>query len=451
MKGKIITVSVMSTFVTSFMGSALNLSIPAISSEFRISAAEAGWIVTSYMLTCTSLAAVFGRIADKVDSKMILVYGLGIFTAGSVGGGLAASMNLLLAFRLVQGVGTAMIYSTSMSLIVRAAEEGENGKVLGYSTAATYAGLSAGPVLGGVLSFHFSWRAVFFAAAAVAGTACFLVLFRIPAKKEEGFQSRTWPSLSSCILYVLSLSALICGMSLASSYVWGWVPAAAGISGLVYYFAKYKKKGSAVLPVHLFRNPVFAWSGTASMINYGTNFVMNYYLSIYLQTVMGYNAQTAGMILIVSPLVQTVLSILTGKLSDRLSPHVLSAAGMAGTAGSAFCLAMISVNTPLWFLLGCLTVSGASCAFFASPNTRIVMEAAGRQNYNLASSILSTLRSLGHSASMAAAGIASGIFIGTASLKDAGAEAVLTSMRYTFFLFSGLCIFGIFMAWKRKV
>jgi len=449
---KIILVTVVSTFVTSFMGSALTLSIPAISSQFELSAGESPWIITAYMVTCTSFAVLFGRLADMVDRKTILVYGLSVFTAATLGCGTAQTAAIFLLFRMFQGLGTAMIYSTSMSILVLTGDEAMRGKLLGYSTASTYGGLSAGPVIGGLLTGGLGWRSVFFMTAAVSGLAVLGAIRHIPPRKETGFVSRTWPSASSCFLCCGSLTLIICGLSLASRAGWGWILFGTGGAGLIWYGLSQQKKADAVVPVRLFTaNSVFLMSGAASMINYGTSFVMNYFLSVYLQLVQGYSPQISGLILAVLPLLQSICSPFAGKLSDRISPHLLTGVGMAGTGAAAVLAGMAGEDTKVWQLILILAISGVSSAGFASPNTAVVMGAAGKQHYSIASSVLSALRSLGHSLSMAAAGLAVNLTAGGVSLQEAGSGAVLASMKYTLFLFGGLCFAGIFMAMKKKV
>ena len=168
-----VIVCVITAFITTFMGSALNLSIPALEKEFGVGAQTVGWVVTIYMLTCSALAVPFGRLADIVDRVLILRTGILIFSAGSLSAVISRSMVILLSFRLMQGIGASMIFSTNIAILAAAFDGNERGRVLGYATCATYAGLSAGPVIGGILNQHFGWRAIFLVTAAISAIASY--------------------------------------------------------------------------------------------------------------------------------------------------------------------------------------------------------------------------------------------------------------------------------------
>ena len=184
-KKNTILVCVITSFITTFMGSALNLSIPSLEEEFKVGAQTVGWVVTIYMLTCSALAVPFGRLADRVERRSVLRTGILIFSISSLTAVLSKKMWMLLAFRLMQGIGASMIFSTNIAILVGAFDEEHRGRVLGYSTCATYAGLSAGPVLGGVLNQNFGWRAIFIATAIVSAAAFYGAFFKLPRGKEK--------------------------------------------------------------------------------------------------------------------------------------------------------------------------------------------------------------------------------------------------------------------------
>lgn len=128
-----VSVAVITSFITTFTGSALNLSIPALNQEFAVSAAAIGWIVTGYMLTLAVLTVPFGRIADLTSRKKILETGIFIFMVCAVLAAFSWKLWILLALRIMQGVGAAMIFSTNHAILISAFPESERGKVLGYA------------------------------------------------------------------------------------------------------------------------------------------------------------------------------------------------------------------------------------------------------------------------------------------------------------------------------
>ena len=454
-KKNTVLVSVVTAFITTFMGSALNLSVPSIGEEFHASASQVGWTVTVYMLACTALAVPFGRLADTADRKRILTSGIFLFCAGSIFAVFSRSLPSLLVFRLIQGVGASMIFSTNVAMVSAAAGEAERGKLLGYTTAANYLGLSAGPAAGGLLNDGFGWRSVFLAAAAVSAAAFFIAVKKLPSKKKIGFLRKTYPPGADCCLYIFGISGIMWGLSSAAKSPWGIGALLAGAGCMAFLLSRKKGRhysNAPLLDFGMFRNQnAFLWTGMAGFFNYGSIFAMNYLISLYLQLLAGCSSRRAGMILIAAPVVQTILSLVTGRLSDRRSPGNLSALGMAVTAAVLAAFGFLQEDTSIWIVAGLLAAAGAGCALFASPNTCAAMSAAGKDAAGMASAVLATMRSAGHTASMAVVTMLTSLFLGRGSLSQADPSVLLQIMHLAFFLFSGLCILGIFMALKGKV
>lgn len=394
-KKYIITVGVITSFITTFMGSGLNLSIPAMEEEFGVSTQSVGWVVTVYMITCAALAVPFGRLADKLQRRKILLAGLFLFTAGSALAVISREMWVLLAFRFGQAVGAAMIFSTNVAMMTAAAEENRRGRIAGYAASANYVGLAAGPVIGGMLSYNFGWRAIFLVTAVVSSGALILGSIKIPEQKVGNV--RTTP-----------------------------------VKELV-------------------KNRVYVCANIAAMINYGANYIISYIMSIYLQTVGGMTSQNAGFVLITGTVVMAVLAPVSGRLSDKICSQKLSAAGMAVCGVSLGFLAWLNADAPLMRIMLILALSGLGFSLFSSPNTNAVLSCVKREDYGLASSVLATMRSLGNTLSMAVVTVVTGIYMNGGSLKSADPQVILNVMHTAYFVFTILCILGIFVAMRRKI
>ena len=156
-----VAVVVITAFITTFTGSALNLSVPDIGAQFGVSANFVGWLVTGYTLAVAAFSVPLGRLADITCRKTVLVTGIIIFVACCIAAVFSVSMTMLLAVRIVQGIGAAMIFSTNTAILISVFPGNMRGRVLGYSLAATYTGLSAGPVVGGFLNYNLGWRSIF--------------------------------------------------------------------------------------------------------------------------------------------------------------------------------------------------------------------------------------------------------------------------------------------------
>ena len=455
-KKNTILVCVITSFITTFMGSALNLSIPSLEEEFKVGAQTVGWVVTIYMLTCSALAVPFGRLADRVERRSVLRTGILIFSISSLTAVLSKKMWMLLAFRLMQGIGASMIFSTNIAILVGAFDEEHRGRVLGYSTCATYAGLSAGPVLGGVLNQNFGWRAIFIATAIVSAAAFYGAFFKLPkGEKKSGIlslSSKAHLDYAGNILFVVSIVLTMYGLSSLNSLAGAPLILCLGILFFIFFIRTEMKTENPVIDVNLFRkNLPFTLSNLAAMVNYGSNFALSYLMSIYLQVVKGMSSQWAGVILITNTVIMTVLSPFVGRISDRHSPFKMSAAGMALCAAALRLLSFLSEDASLAWIIMILALSGVGFSFFSTPNTNAVMSCVEREDYGVSASILSTMRSIGHTAGMSVVSAVVGIYIGSGSLKGAGTEVLMKTFHISFFIFTLLCILGIIMAGKRKM
>lgn len=450
-----IVVASITSFVTTFMGSALNLSIPEMEKYFGVNSQYVGWVVTVYMLTCAALAVPFGKLADLVKRKTILLPGILIFSISSAAAVISREMWVLLVFRFLQGIGASMIFSTNIALLMEHFDDDMRGKVLGYATCANYAGLSAGPVAGGILCYNLGWKSIFMVSAAVAAVAFLWAVLKLPKEQyKESFKKDIIKELdiSGIVSFAASMTAGMYGLSVLN-YGWkGYALVAAGLVFIVLFLKAEKKAEKPLIDISVFRkNKAFSYANIAAFINYGANYVISYMLSVYLQTVKGFSPQTAGFVLLVNTLVLTVFSLFSGRLSDKIVPQYLSAAGMSLTAVALGMLALMPEKASHIYIISVLAISGLGFAFFASPNTKAVMTEVPEEGYGSASSILATMRSSGHTFSMAVVSGIIGIYMGNESVINASVQIMTRTFHTIFSVFTILCILGIFMAIKRKV
>ena len=303
----------------------------------------------------------------------------------------------------------------------------------------------------GILNYNFGWRSVFIATAIVSAVAFCVAFFRLPYSKKTEFERKP-ADLAGNILFVISVILLMYGISSlrqgrVSLFILG-----SGIASFIVFIYRESKARNPLVDLKIFRdNPSFLLLNLAAMINYGANFVMSYMLSVYLQIIKGMTSQLAGVILVTNTAVMAVLSPYMGKLSDRLSPSKLSALGMSLCAASLFIFSGLTQDTSTAKIIFTLALSGAGLALFSAPNTNAVMSCVKKEDYGVASSILSTMRSMGHSSAMALATAIIGLYMGTESMTSAQPDSIMTTVHVIFSLFAALCILGIFMAIRRKM
>lgn len=436
------------SFLTPFMASSVNLAIPTIGREFGAGAFVLGWVVTSYLLASAAFLIPFGKAADIVGRRKIFVSGIVSFAAFSLLCGLARSIEMLIAFRVFQGIASSMIFGTSIAILTSVFPAGERGRVLGINTATVYVGLSLGPVLGGALNHQFGWPSIFFANAIIG----FGTLFFVRRLKGDWFGARGEKfDLLGSSLYTVGLVCFMYGVSSVSNSSWAVWFMAVGFLVLVAFGVYEMKSDSPVLNLKLFSsNTAFAFSNLSALINYSATFAVGYLISIYLQSVRGYDSQSAGMILLVQPVFMAFLSPIAGRLSDKVEPGKIASAGMAVTVVALLAFSQIGTGTSLFIMILSLLLFGAGLAIFASPNTNAVMGSVDRSCYGVASSTLGTMRLIGQAVSMAVVTLVMASCLGNTELAAAPPVELVHSIKILFYIFSAVCFAGIFASLARN-
>lgn len=441
-------VTVTTAFLTTYTGSALNLAIPGIEKHFGIGAATVGWVVTSYILSIAALNVPMGKIADERGRRKMLMAGLGVFACASFAAAFSVSISMLMTIRVIQGVGAAMLFSTNNAILLSVFPEEKHGSALGKSVAATYTGLSLGPVIGGVLNQMFGWQSVFITGGLVGVMALFVAVKGLP--KTEHIKAAGKMDFIGLILFIPMITAVLYGLTDLSVKKYAWIILLAGLILGVLFVINEKKAENPLIRVTMFsEDRVFTLSNIAAMLNYGSTFAISYLLSIYLQAVQGYGSQAAGLILIAQPVVMALLSPRMGGLSDRIEPYKLATAGMAFCTLCLLLLTRIGINTGVWYIIVIQLLLGVGFAMFSSPNTKAIMDRVSPEDYGVANSITATMRNLGQGFSMAIVTIVIGFMMGTASLQSTSPQEVVRVMRVVFIINIVLCGAATLMSLAR--
>jgi EmrB/QacA subfamily drug resistance transporter len=441
-KKMVLLVASMATFLTPYMGSSVNIALPSIGREFAMDAILLGWVATSYLLTTAIFLVPFGRIADIYGRKRIFTYGIFIFTASSLLTAISTSAIMLISFRILQGIGSAMIFGTAVAILTSVFPPGERGRALGINVGAVYLGLSLGPFLGGFLTQHFGWRSIFVANVPLGLTVIIFVLWKLKGEWAEAKGEKF--DLVGSIIYSLALVAILYGLSSLQELSASWV-ILVGILGILVFIWWEIKAKSPVLNIGIFRNnAVFAFSNLAALINYSSTFAVGFLLSLYLQYIKGFNPQNAGLILVSMPAMMTIFAPLAGRLSDRIEPRIVASMGMVFTTLALALFIFLSENTPLAFILVGLIILGFGAALFSSPNTNAVMSSIEKRFYGVASATLATMRNIGMVLSMGIAMLIFSIYLGRVQITLEYYPEFVTSLKIAFTIFAALCFAGIF-------
>jgi EmrB/QacA subfamily drug resistance transporter len=436
-------VATMANILTPFMGSSMNIALPAIGTEFAADAIVLGWIPTSFLLAAALVAVPSGRIADIWGMKRIFSHGVALFTAASALSALAPSASTLIAFRFAQGVGGGMIFVTCLAIVTSAFPARERGRVIGINIAAVYLALSLGPVLGGFMTHCLGWRSLFWAMVPLGIAILALTRWKLDMEWAAG-QGEPF-DLKGALFYGGSLVLLIYGFSVLPARL-GMVLVGCGLAGFAGFIRYEARLESPLLNVALFRNRTFAFSNLAALINYSANFTVGFLLSLYLQYIQGLDPLSAGMILVVQPVVQAIFAPIAGRLSDRIRAQKLASLGMALCTLGLFALTFIASRTGIAVIVCALVLLGLGFAFFSPPNTSAIMGSVDRRLYGVASAMVSTMRLLGQMFSMGMALTVFAWFIGDNRITPELYPRLLDSIHAIFILCTVLCFAGIFVS-----
>lgn len=443
----ILLLAVFAGFITPFDGSAVNIALPAISTEFHMDVISLSWVSTAYLLACALFLVPFGKISDIYGRKKIYICGIATFAVASLLMTMTSSDEAFIALRVVQGFGSAMIFGTAVAILTSVYLPGERGWALGIYTTAVYLGLSVGPFLGGLLTTYLSWRSIFLVNIPISIAAVVLILLKI---KGEWAECKGEPfDLSGSLLYGISIVAVMYGLSMLPG-IFGMILIGAGLV-CTFLFIKYENKLQfPVLNTRLFsESRVFAFSNLAALINYSATFSVSFLLSLFLQYTRDFSSEYAGLILVTAPVMQMLVSTFSGRLSDRFDPGTIASVGMGLSGFAIFLLVFIGSETPLWYIIMALVILGIGFGIFSSPNSNAIMSAVEKKYYGVASGILGTMRLLGQMFSMGIVMMVFAIVIGPIELMPESQEAFLISLRYIFILFTFLCVIGVFASLQR--
>jgi len=447
-KGVVLIVVTLASFIFPFMASTVNIALPELGKDLSLDAITLSWIATSYLLSSAVLLIPFGRIADIYGRKKIFAWGVGIFTLSSLLCGLANSAAMLIAWRVLQGMGGAMLAGTSVALLTTVFPAKERGKVLGIIVSAAYLGLSLGPVLGGVLTQHLGWRSIFFVGVLLGLLVLGVVLWKLKGEwtgaKGERFD------FPGSTIYVLGLVALVYGFTVLPAMS-GVGLIIGGIIGLSAFIRWEMRTRNPVLDISLFKkSKTFTLSNLAALINYSATFAVTFLISLYLQYLKGFTPGSAGLILVAMPATQAIFAPLTGRLSDKVEPRLLASAGMLLNTVGLILFIFLNEETSLKLIIGNLVLIGFGFALFVSPNTNAIMSSAPKTAYGVASATLATMRQVGTVLSMGVAMLMFTLYnIGNVQITPEYYGLFQQSMKTSFIIFAALCFGGIFASLAR--
>jgi len=437
----------MASFLAPFMSSSMNVAIPAIGREFGLDANGGNWIVTAYVLATAALLLPSGRASDIYGRKRVFATGMLAYAATSLLCGLAPSGTFLIAARLAQGAASALMFSTSVAMLTSAYPPHRRGRVIGFTVAAVYIGLSAGPPIGGLITQHAGWRLLFHLNAAAGAITYAIAELRIPAEWRDPEHTRF--DAMGAALYLAGLISLLYGVTVIRGLV-GQIAAPAGIILLAAFCWWETRAHQPLLELGLFENLTFAFSNLAALIHYSATFAVSLLLSYYLQSAQQLSPQQTGLVLLSQPVMMALVSPVAGILSDRRNPRHIASAGMALTCLGLTGLIFLKANTSLYTVILLQVLMGTGFGLFSSPNTNAIMGSVEPSRFGVASATLGTVRMVGQAFSMALLALFFSWYVGDTPFMAIPLDKLMAAMRISFAVFAALCFAGIFASLRHS-
>ncbi len=384
----------------------VNVALPSIQRDLGASLSALEWTVNGYTLSFAVLLATGGRLGDIFGRRRMFLFGVVIFALSSSTAGLAVDTTSLVISRVVQGVGAALMMPATLSIVTDAFPPSERGKAMGTWAGVSALALAVGPVLGGFLTEHVSWRAIFYLNIPVAAGAVAAALFAVRESRDTTVGREV--DYFGVAALTTSLTALV--LALVEGNAWGWgsteiisLLVAAG-AGLVAFVAIELRVKVPMVEFHFFSDRNFVGAVVVALIVSFAMLGVFFFLALYMQNILGYSALEAGVRFLPSTLMIVTVAPIAGRLSDRVGPRWLISVGLAVVAASLFSFSGIAVDSSYLDLLPGFTLLGIGIAMTMSPMTSAAMNAVPVEKAGIASGVLSMFRMVGGTLGVAVTG-----------------------------------------------
>ena len=403
---QILAVLCVSLFVIVMDNTIVNVALPTLARELDAGTSSLQWIVDAYTLVFAGLLLAAGGLGDRFGRKGALLAGLALFGAFSAVGAFVSSSGQLISARAFMGVGAALIFPTTLAIVVNVfTEPRERAAAIGIWTAIAGVGVALGPISGGWLLEHFWWGSVFLVNVPVtlAGIAGTLVL--VPRSRDPRAPRLDLPGLG---LSIAGVTLLVWSLIEAPSHGWISGTTIGGIAAavaLLSVFAWWELRTPApLLDVHLFRNMRFTAASLAITLGFFALFGFIFLVTQYLQLVKGYSALQAGVRTLPFALAMVVAAVTSPKVVQRVGTKLVVATGLTLMAGGFAIASTNDASTPYSVIASAMILMGFGLGSAAAPATESILASLPREKAGVGSAVNDTTREIGGTLGVAVLG-----------------------------------------------
>lgn len=437
----VVFIAAITSFFGVFLSNGIIIGVPAIANDFAMNNVIQNWIPTIFFLAMAVFTVPAGQISGKFGVKKSLLVGVIIFLIGSVGAVLSFSTESFMLFRVIQGASVALVNVSGMAMVVAAVKPQNRGKALGFTVTGIYLATSLSPVICGFLVYNLGWRSIFYAVIPFLVLCIILMIVKVP-QDWKTYEHDSIDKVGS-LLYAVGILLFIYGFTNLVNQT-GIIFTVAGIIFLVIFAAWELRQTSPVFNMNLFKNMKFTSSNIAALCSYLAIMVVTTILNYHFQYVKGWNAQMAGLILIVTPIIMAIIAPNSGKLSDRIHPQKLAAIGMAIATIALLILTFLTKETPVYVVVVAMILQGVGMGLFSSPNMNAIMSSVPPKDAPTASASQATMRTIGQTMSLGMLTLIFAWVMGNLPLSTEYAGLIVQSSQVICGICTVACVVSIF-------
>jgi len=435
------------TFGSALPISTITVALPEIANDLGLSAKTLSWIPLIFLLASVILVLPCGRIADLYGRIRVFLTSIWFVIASATAIYFVQSDVALLALRFCQGAGAAVGFVLLVSIVSSAVEKQSRGKAFGVVASAMYFGLTAGPLIGGYLVTHLSWRWTFLAHMPFMVAALFIGYRYVDSEwriaKGERFD---W---QGSLAYAAGVVLVTTGVLTLPNYT-STLAIVGGIMLLYGFVYLQRTSQHPLVNINLFKhNRIFAYSCLTSIFMYAANFSSLILVSLHLQYLRAMPADTTGWVLMISPLSTALVTPTAGIAADRFEPKYIVTIGISLTALGLFLLCAIQTTTDIAMIVIAMVSLGVGFALFAPVNAHAIMASVGDTDIATAAAAHASVRLIGQLVSMATVSLIFAIVIGQAQIAPENYPRLADALKYCFLLAGVICLPAYYYSLNR--